>query len=249
MKAMDRGYDLRVFEDSLSLDRAAADLVVDLSRDAVALRERFTVALSGGSTPRGLYGLLASPPYRDLIDWKATHVFWADERCVPPQHEDSNYRLASDLLLSKVPLARAHVHRMHGESDPAAAAASYDKELGSFFGGGPFTFDLVLLGLGTDGHTASLFPGESATCETGRLAVSVPAEGRRERRITLTLPAINRARAVLFLVAGAGKATAVKNLLQAGNVSNYPAALVRPERGSLSLYLDGEAAGLLTASS
>jgi len=236
-----------LFDDRISMDRAAADLVAEGSEKAIRERGKFSVALSGGSTPRGLYTLLASAACRDRIEWTRTHVFWADERCVPPDREDSNYRLAAELLLSKVTLPQGHIHRMHGEDDPATAAVAYDKELRSFFGGGPFTFDLIILGVGADGHTASLFPGEPAVTETGRLAVSVPAAGRRKTRITLTLPAINAAREVLFLVAGDEKAPMVRDVIEGRSAFGYPAGLVRPVRGNLIWYLDTAAASMMRA--
>ncbi len=240
-----RGYDVRTFADAASLDRTAADLIVDRSRSAAAERGTFSVALSGGMTPRGLYGLLALSPYRENIEWNTVHVFWADERSVPPDHEDSNYRLAHDLLLSKVPLPQDHIHRIRGESDPASAAAAYDDELRSFFGSAGATFDLVLLGIGADGHTASLFPGDAALAETRRLAVPVPATGNRLARVTLTLSAINRARAVLFLATGESKAKVIHDILDDGNPQGYPAGLVRPERGRVLWYLDNGASRFL----
>ncbi len=247
MNATRAGHELRVFNDRASMDGAAADLIVHSLRSAVTERGTFSLALSGGSTPRGLYGLLAAPPYREIIDWKATHVFWADERGVPRDHEDSNYRLADDLFLSKVSMPQGHVHRIRGEDDPSSAASAYEDELRSFFGRGDFTFDLVLLGMGMDGHTASLFPGDPAVTENERFVVPVPAEGRRQARITLTLPAINGARAVLFLVAGAAKATMVKAILEGGGSTRYPAGLVRPAGGRLIWYLDSDSARQLRA--
>ena len=246
--SVSKGYDVRIFQDRVSMDHAAADLVAERSRTAVASRGVFSLALSGGATPRGLYGLLASEAYRGRIDWGNIHVFWADERCVPPDHEDSNYRLAADLLLSLVPVPRPNIHRIHGEDEPVTAAAVYDQELRSFFGKDGRTFDLVLLGMGADGHTASLFPEERAVTETGRLAVFVPAAGSRSPRITLTPPVINRAGAVLFLVAGAGKAPLAADILQGAGGSRYPAGLMRPAQGSPLWFLDREAARLLSGS-
>jgi 6-phosphogluconolactonase len=243
------GGEVRIFDDRISMDRAAADLVAECAEKAVGDRGGFSVALAGGFTPRGLYALLASSAYRDRIPWARTHVFWADERCVPSDHEDSNYRLAAELFLSKVPLLRAHIHRIRGEDDPAEAAKVYEDELRSFFGGSPITFDLVILGMGADGHTASLFPGEPATAETGLLAVPVPPQGARRARITLTFPAINDARKVLFLVAGAEKAPMVRAIFGSENRNRYPAGLVRPVRGTLVWYLDSAAAGMLRARS
>ncbi len=240
-----RGYDVRTFADPASLDRAAAEFIVDLSRNAAAERRTFSMALSGGTTPRGLYRLLALPPYRESIDWRAVHVFWADERSVPPDHEESNFRLAHDLLLSKVPLPKDHIHRIRGEIDPASAASAYEDELRSFFESAAMTFDLVLLGMGADGHTASLFPGDAALTERRRLAMSVPATESRLARITLTFAAINRARTVLFLVSGESKAPVIHDILDNGNRQVYPAGLVQPELGRPLWYLDGGASRFL----
>ena len=226
------------------MDRAAAGEMVEISTTAVAARGRFSVALSGGETPRGLLALLASEQYRGRIAWDRTHVFWADERCVPPDHKDSNYRLATELLLSKVPLPTANIHRIHGEEPPSIAADRYQEELASFFGDIASTFDLIILGMGADGHTASLFPGASTLGETKRLTVPVPPSGMGHARVTLTFPAINRARNVLFLVAGEPKAQRVREVLE-GEGSGLPAGLVRPERGSLLWCLDKGAAGML----
>jgi 6-phosphogluconolactonase len=245
--AEDAGRKVRIFGDRAAMDRAAAELVSNLAAAAIGARQRFSAALSGGATPEGLFTLLASETYRGRIAWEGTHIFWADERCVPPDHEDSNYGSAAALLLRKVPLPREHVHRIYGEEGPSAAANRYERELISFFGAAPFTFDLVILGMGADGHTASLFPGASELDESSRLAVPVPVPGPRARhsRVTLTLPAINRARAVLFLVAGDAKAKAVGEVLQGKREQVLPAGLVRSRTGGLFWYLDGSAAKLL----
>jgi len=243
------GAEVTVYPDRGSMDRAAAGLVAELSRSAVMSRGTFAVALSGGTTPRGLYRLLASSPYRERIAWKAVHVYWADERAVTPDHEDSNYRTAQELLLSQVPVLRENIHRIRGEETPASAADSYEREMVAHFGQAPFLFDLVILGMGADGHTASLFPGSAALTATERLVLPVPAESMRQARITLTLPAINRSRRVLFLVAGAEKAGVVSEVLERKDRNRYPAALVRPAEGGPIWLLDSAAGSLLRAAS
>jgi 6-phosphogluconolactonase len=246
---MTQGYEVevQVFDDAAALAAAAADLVVTLSASAIAMRGRFTIALSGGSTPRGLYSLLASPSYRDRVDWKLTHVFWTDERCVPPDHPDSNYRLASDLLLSQVPVPEKNVHRIRGEDDPAAAVEAYERELTVYFGRSLFTFDLAVLGMGSDGHTASIFRGDAAASATDQLVMTVTPEGLQHKRITLTVPVLNHTVTSLFLVTGPEKAASVRDVLEEGNAKGHPAGLVMPRRGHLLWFLDRPAAAMLTS--
>jgi 6-phosphogluconolactonase len=227
---------VRRVRDAEAVARAAAEELVGAAARAVAARGRFTLALSGGSTPRRLYALLADPgaPFRGRIPWDRTHVFFGDERSVPPDHPDSNYRMARGALLDHI--AAASVHRIRGE-EPGAADA-YEAELRRFFripaGGAPPRLDLVLLGLGPDGHTASLFPGTPAVDETSRWTASpfVPRLGTR--RVTLTLPVLDRAREVLFLVSGGEKAPALARVLAAApGAAALPAALVRPAGGAV----------------
>jgi 6-phosphogluconolactonase len=239
---------VRVFPDPEALGRAAAEFFVALSKKTIASQGRCTVALSGGSTPHRLYTLLGSPPHRNDIDWKQVHVFWADERCVPEYHEESNFKLAVDALLSRVAIPRENIHRIKGEDGPECAAEEYDRELRFFFGTIEFpVFDLVLLGAGDDGHTASLFPGSPALRERTRLAVAVHLEAPKPGRVTLTLPVLNHAAQTLFLASGHGKAGVVRAILENGNPLHYPAGLVQPVRGGVTWFVDKQAAGLLTA--
>ncbi len=249
VRASAKGSSVRVFPGRASQDHAAADLVVQLSGRSVASRGRFTVAFSGGATPRGLFRLLASLPYRDRVGWKSTHVFWADERAVAPGHEDSNFRVAQELLLSQVPVARENVHRIRGEDDPSSAATAYEQEIRTHFGHAPLLVDLISLGMGADGHTASLFPGSPALSATERLVLSTGGPDVPQERITLTLTAINRSRMVLFLVAGAEKADMVRRVLQGPDRERYPAARVQAATGDVLWFLDGDAAMLLGAAS
>jgi 6-phosphogluconolactonase len=232
---------VRVFETPRRLAEAAAESFVEEAAKSIGDRGRFAVALAGGSTPKALYELLATG-YRSTLDWGRIHAFFGDERTVPPDHEDSNYRMAQEALLSRVPLGS--VHRMRGELDPAEAAALYEEELAEFFGGPP-RFDLVLLGIGEDGHTASLFPGTPALDVRDRWAVENPVEKLGTVRLTLTVPAINAAERVNFLVVGEGKAGALKEILE-GDASphEYPAKLIRPEGGAVWM-VDQVAARLL----
>lgn len=225
---------------------AAARKVAHRVHEAVRRRGVAHIALSGGSTPRPLYRLLATPEWLKVIPWEKIHVWWADERCVPPDHHESNYGMAYSLLLSHLPVQ--HIHRMHGEAaDPQAAAKAYEDELRHVFGlrdqGRP-RFDLVLLGMGADGHTASLFPGTAALTERSRLVVVSRAPQPPHCRLTLTLPVLNRASFVLFLVTGADKGPALARIWRLSLAGEpLPAALVQPTRGSM-LWLVDEAAAV-----
>lgn len=218
---------LRVYNDPTKLAEAAARTFVEEARRRIDESGRFAVALAGGSTPKTTYEILAREYGEpEDLDWSRVHVFFGDERTVPPEHEDSNYRMARDALLSRVPVGG--VHRMRGEMEPREAAALYEEELEEFFGGPP-VLDLVLLGIGEDGHTASLFPRTPALDARDRWAVENPVEKLGTVRLTLTVPAINAARNVVFLVAGEGKAEALKEILESGaEPRDYPAKLVQP---------------------
>ena len=238
-----------VARDLAEAAHALAQEVVARAQAAVALRGRFTLALSGGHTPQALHALLADPgePFRDRIAWAATEVFFGDERCVGPDHPESNYGAAQASLLARVPLPPANIHRLRGEDDPAAAAAAYEAELRRSVPSerGVPRLDLVLLGLGRDGHTASLFPGTAALAEETRLVVAneVPQVGGF--RLTFTFPLLCAARALAFLVAGADKAAAVADVVEGHGA--LPAARVRPADGDLAWFLDEAAASRLPA--
>ncbi len=241
--------EIRVVASVEELSHLAAETMVLRAVDAIRERGRFIVALSGGSTPTSLFELLASPPFVSRIDWSHVHVCWGDERCVSPADARSNYRTACDVLLDHVPIPDAHVHRMRGEAVPEVAAAAYEVELRTLFDapepqGTDFpSFDLILLGVGDDGHTASLFPKGAALYEQSRWAVAEYVESVAMWRITLTLPLINASRDVLFLVAGTDKADVVRQLFAAPTLAeSLPAARVAPSRGHLQWILDRAAA-------
>jgi 6-phosphogluconolactonase len=232
---------VHVFPDLEALSRAAAERFVSLAEGAVPFR----VALSGGSTPRRLYELLAAPPFRDQVPWPHTHLFWGDERCVPPDHPDSNYRMARESLLERAPIPARNVHRIRGELAPQEAAAAYEATLRTELGAGG-RLDLVLLGMGEDGHTASLFPGSPALHEQTRWVMAQEVEKLGAWRITLTPPIINAAANVLFVVAGGGKAGRLRQaLVRPGQEELLPAQMVRPAEGRLLWLVDRAAAGLL----
>ena len=197
---------VRVFPDPQALAEAAARHVVESAQAAVDARGAFSIALSGGSTPRELHLKLASPPLVEQVDWSRVHVFFGDERCVPPDDERSNYRMAEETLLNRVPIPRNQIHRMRGELPPEQAAEDYERELRDYFKDEPPRLDLILLGMGDNGHTASLFPGLTAVHEQQRWVVAEYVAEVSMWRITLTPVIINLAREVIFLVAGAAKA-------------------------------------------
>ncbi len=247
---------VRILPDAAAVQRAGAEAVAARLEAAVRARGVAFLALSGGSTPKGLYAQLADPagPFRARVPWQAVHVFWGDERHVPPDHPESNYRLAHDGLLAHVPVPPAHVHRIRGEEpDAAVAAAAYAREMAGAFGahgrledGWP-RFDLALLGMGADGHTASLFPGTDAVHEATRWAVAVWVPQLQAHRISLTAPVLNRAAAVVFLVTGAEKAETLAAVLEGPRrVDVYPSQAVRPVGGELLWLVDRAAGARLT---
>ncbi len=238
---------LEVYENKQELAEAAARDFVEKASAAIQESSRFAVALAGGSTPEMTYALLASE-YADGVDWSNVHVFFGDERSVPPDDEDSNYKMAKEALLSHVSVGS--VHRMKGELLPDEAAMEYEEELREFFNtpGRPPEFDLIQLGIGDDGHTASLFPNTPALDVIDRRAAQNPVPKLETVRITLTLPVLNAAKAVSFLVAGEGKAAALKEVLEGdADPHDYPSKFVQPA-GELNWMVDREAAGMLDPS-
>ena len=239
---------VRTLADLDALSRAAADELAAFARDAVATRGTCSVALSGGSTPRRLFQLLAERG-RAALPWDDIELWWGDERAVPPDHADSNYRMAREALIEPLGIAASRVHRIAAERLADAAARAYEAELTRALGAPP-VLDLVLLGMGPDGHTASLFPGSPALDETRRWVVDNPVTSPlvhgSATRITLTAPAINAARCVRFLVAGADKAAALAAVLQGPRAPHrFPAQLIAPTSGDLAWFVDAAAAGQL----
>jgi 6-phosphogluconolactonase len=235
---------LLVYETPEELAEAAARDFVARAEEAINERGRFAVVLAGGSTPKSTYEALAQD-HADRLDWSRVHVFFGDERTVHPDHEDSNYRMVRETLLSHVTVGS--VHRMRCELPPGEGAANYEEQLREFFGpDGVPAFDLILLGLGEDGHTASLFPETSALDVTDRWVVANPVLKLETTRLTLTVLVINAARAVTFLVAGEDKAETLKEILEGdADPRGYPAKLIRPEGGDLAWMVDRAVASLL----
>ena len=237
--------DVHIFQNYEALSEAAADIFIEAADQAVRMRGRFLTTLSGGSTPSGLYRRLADEPYRDRVPWENTFVFWGDERCVPPDDEGSNYYQAYETLLKRVPIPDENILRIHGELEPAQAADAYAHTLKKFSALGldwP-RFDLLLLGMGDDGHTASLFPGSPVEANFPTQAVTADYQGRPAKRVTLTPLVLNSARTVLFLVTGENKADTLSHVLSENFMpEEYPAQRIRPTDGQVIWLVDRAAA-------
>lgn len=244
---------LRIVADAASLFHAAAQDFANQVESTLKSSDRFTVALSGGSTPKGLFSLLASS-YRERLPWGRIFFFWGDERHVPPDSSESNYRMANEALLSKVPIPPANIFRVPAEnSDANRAAAEYEETLRNFFhpASGVFPqFDLILLGMGPDGHCASLFPGTAALQEKSKLVVANWVDKFKTFRITFTAPLINQARVVEFLVAGADKSASLYEVLEgSGSTDQFPSKMIHPVNGQLIWLVDKAAAASLSRKS
>lgn len=237
---------IKVFANIDEMSRAAAALFAKAAKRAVDARGRFIVALSGGSTPRRMHELLALSPYHNRVPWNRIHFFWGDERCVPLDDPRNNAANAIEQLLSKVSVNEAHVHRVESELPPREAARLYDKQLHEFFDNNSPRFDLVFLGLGQNGHTASLFPGTPILDETARWASEVYVEEQNMHRVSLTAWTINQSQQIVFLVAGKEKASVLHNVLDGDcEPERLPAQLIDPVDGELDWYVDESAAALL----
>ena len=241
---------LSMFSTSVLLSQAVARLVVRIVIETLETQDRVTLCLSGGSTPRELYSLLACEPYCYQIPWEKVYIFWGDERCVPVSESDNHYRMAMDLFLSKVPIPSENIHRMSVEiSNPDEVAQKYESDLKEFFSLSGMLipqFDLIFLGMGSDGHTASLFPETMALKEETRWVVSnfVPCRGLT--RLTLTFPILNQGRNIVFLVSGSNKAAMLRIVLQGSQHSSFlPAELIRPKFGQLMWFVDQDAGSQL----
>lgn len=235
--------EIKVLPDAAEVAHEAAERVVAAANRAADEGRTFSIALAGGGTPRALYELLATPAFKSRVDWARVEVFFGDERTVPPDHKDSNYRMAHEAMLSKVPIPGDNVYRMAGELEPDEAAKEYGRTLKEKFGEGGL--DMVLLGMGDDGHTASLFPETAALDEAKHRCVAnfVPKLGTW--RITLTAPFINRARDVIVLVSGASKASRLQEVLEGPpEPRRLPVQLIQPTGGRLTWLVDAPAAGM-----
>ncbi len=232
------------FATSSELQHAAAVSIVRFLSEAIQLRGMATLCLSGGSTPKAVYELLAG---EHSLDWTKVHFFWGDERCVPPSHTDSNFFMATNAFLQKLSIPQSNIHRIEAERPPTEAAEQYESELRTFFGlreSEMPRFDVTLLGLGEDGHTASLFPGTTILNETQRLVAEVYVEKFKAYRISLTYPVLNNSGVIMFLVSGSGKASILHEILE-GEPGRYPAQYVQPADGTLYWLIDEDAASHL----
>ena len=249
-EATQTGVKVLVFETVAELYRQAAAALQKLAEEAVADRNRFLLVLAGGETPIPLYQRLAKEPAHASFPWQQTHLFWGDERAVPPDDPMSNFGMAQANLLQAAPIPEENIHRIKGEVAAATAAREYARVLQKMAGNGLAwpRFDLVLLGLGADGHTASLFPGSTHPSRPAQatLAVTGSYDQRPTSRVTLTPPVFNSARNIYFLVMGANKAETLASVLQeAGSPVRYPARRIKPPRGTVTWYIDGAAASKL----
>jgi 6-phosphogluconolactonase len=236
------GGDLHVFDTPQALAEALADLFISEAHSAVKGRGSFFVALAGGKTPQAAYALLAGTERRDKIDWPHVLIYFSDERCVPPESDESNYKMAFDSFLSKVPIPPQNVHRMHGEDEPVRAARAYSQVLAETMGEAP-RFDLMLLGMGDDGHTASLFPGADPRTDEDQFVRAVFVEKYGVHRLTLTPPVINNSKRVIIAVEGAAKAPALHAVREGPyDPVKYPAQIVSPQDGKLTWLADKGAA-------
>jgi 6-phosphogluconolactonase len=244
--------DFQVSNDSNALAHAGARFFTEKIRTAVAARGRASIAISGGSTPKTAFALMAdaAQPYRAALPWDRIEFFWVDERSVPPESSDSNYRMTCEALLNHVPVAPSQIFRMEGELEPEVAASRYESLLRNHFrleGAQSPPFDLVALGMGDDGHTASIFPNTEAIHAIGRICVANYVPQKESWRLTLTWPVINQARKVFFLIGGADKAAVLKRVLgEEYNPELLPSQLIRPQSGKLTMIVDRAAAALLT---
>jgi 6-phosphogluconolactonase len=240
---------LIILNDAHEVYVRAAEEIAHIAGESICTHGEFTFCLSGGSTPAATYDLLATR-FNLSVDWKEVQFYWGDERCVPPDHPESNFGMANRTMLSKLALRPEQIHRMRGEDPPPQAAADYERELKKCFGlsDGEFPrFDLILLGLGDNRHTASLFPGDLALHETQRMVVAVEVDAEPRKRLSITPPVINNAQRVMFLVAGQGKAAAVKDIIEGPrDPDKFPAQIVDPHDGELIWILDKAAASMLT---
>lgn len=242
--------DIRIFKDLERLSKHAADIFVNQAAQAIRERGHFLVALNGGSTPTRLFQLLATD-YRDMVDWIAVHVFWGDERCVPPQDSGSSYRQAKEMLLDHVAIPESNIHRVRGELEPATASIEYAQTLKSFAEAdlGFPRFDLVYLGMGEDGHTASLFPGSAVAVTEPVIPVTAKYQDRPANRVTMTQIVFNQAHTVVFMATGEKKANTLAEVLSDRyNPELYPAQRIDPKDGRLIWLVDEAAASQLPAS-
>jgi 6-phosphogluconolactonase len=240
-----------IFPDNASFVKGSADFIVDVAAGAITERGRCTIALSGGGTPKPIYAELARADYRNRIAWEKVHIFFGDERCVPPDDVRSNYRMAREAWFAHAPIPSGNIHRIQGEDNPEREALRYEQDIAGLYRSARFpAFDLIVLGMGGNGHTASLFPGTAALRETERWVVAQYVEVMTTWRVTFTAPLINAARHVAFLVEGADKAQMLWNVIEGPHQPDvWPAQLIQPVSGEMHWFVDRAAASKVKAAS
>jgi 6-phosphogluconolactonase len=237
---------IKVFDNADKLSKVAAELISDISNRAIEKRSNFSFVLSGGSSPKQTYKFLTQSPYKDEIPWNKTYFFWGDERFVPVDDPNNNYNMSKDIFLKKIPVPENHIFPIPTTGIPADCAIKYEEVVKNFFGSSITTFDLILLGLGDNGHTASLFPHTEVLTEEKRLVKEVFVKELDMFRITMTASLINKAKNILFLVFGKEKAEAVSKIIEGEyNPQNFPAQLIKPLDGTIRWFLDKAAASKL----
>jgi 6-phosphogluconolactonase len=237
---------LHIYKDPDELSKAAAKWIADCIANTLKKQNRFTIALSGGSTPQKLHAILATSPYREQIDWSKLHIFWGDERAVPSEDNRNNAKMGYDTLLNHVPVPATQIHVMRTDVDPLVSAKEYEEILHGYFDNTTHSFDLVLLGMGDDGHTLSLFPGTDVVWEKEKWVTAFFLVSQNMYRITLTAAIVNQSASVAFLTTGAGKASALKEVLQGKfNPDKYPSQIIQPVNGALHWFVDKDAASHL----
>jgi 6-phosphogluconolactonase len=238
--------ELHIYKNPDELSHEVAKWIAGIIAATLRHQDRFTIAVSGGSTPKALHKILAASPYKEQIDWSKMHIFWGDERAVPFTDDRNNAKMAFDTLLNFVPIPPYHIHVMRTDIPPTESAAEYEKILHMYFDSTPLSFDLVLLGMGDDGHTLSLFPGTAAVHEEKAWTIAYFLKAQDMYRITLTKTIVNRAARIAFLTAGAGKAHALKEVLEGEyNPDLYPSQEIKPVKGELHWFVDEAAASEL----
>ncbi len=239
--------ELKIYKDNVELSHEVARWITDYIVITLRKQERFVLVLSGGSTPHQLNTLLAGSPYKEKIDWSKLHIFWGDERYVPFEDDRNNAKMAFDTLLNHVPVPRDHIHKMQTDIFPEQSAMEYEKILREYFHHSHKTFDLVLLGMGDDGHTLSLFPGTEVVYEETKLATAYFLAAQNMYRITLTASVVNRSARIAFLVTGAGKAETLKEVIEGDYKPDiYPSQVIKPVDGELFWFTDEAAAAKLS---
>ncbi|RPI02528.1 MAG: 6-phosphogluconolactonase [Ignavibacteriae bacterium] len=237
---------VKILKTRSDLEKFTSHEIIEVIRKSVKEKSRCSIALSGGETPKNVYRQMGLDAAMSHADWSRVHIFFCDERSVPPAHPDSNYGMADRVWFSRSAFPHENIHRIKGEIEPHSAAREYELEIKKYFGSNPVVFDFILLGVGEDGHTASLFPGSEAAAEKQALVSAVPVQSLNSWRVTMTFPVLNNARDIMILAAGSRKANVIQRILDASAPDlKLPAAGIRPGKGTVQWMIDEEAGSLL----